>query len=212
MQPLEQAMQQAHSRYEAGRSSLYRPDGQPKYSEPEVAERLQKLQAEREEALRPHVAAAEKDAARYTRELQAVEGTDPAAALSTEDLTRAAALRPFVAEFLEDSRPGEVVDRLRSVVESKDRASAYAHAQAIERKLRAEDARGASLGPMQLRHRETTFELLDELRGLLNASGAEHEERREEARRKLQEAEKRAQQARLATTGSSSLYQHVYRR
>lgn len=121
------AVEQAAATLTHQRAALFRPDGTPKFAPAELAEQQAQLLA----PLQAAVAEAEAVAIQAETEAAALEQmrhADPIATLPPAELERAAALRPFVADFCEKEPLTAIAERLEAVV---------AHGSAAEKALYA---------------------------------------------------------------------------
>jgi hypothetical protein len=128
--------------FERDKAKLYRPDGSTVYGEAEHQERLAGLLARFDEGVADVTEAAEEAIAAAGRDLDGLRGSDPLDTLSGDDLARANALRPFVAEDGEHLPPARVAERARAALARKDRPQALLWLRAIERRLEGLRGRG----------------------------------------------------------------------
>jgi hypothetical protein len=116
------------SRIERESAALVRPDGTPRHTPEEHAERLQAIvQAATDEYDRltaRHAQQAEETVADAERRLTLLGGSDPLDALTDAERHQAAARREFVREDTLGMDPGALAARVRAVVASGDKVTA----------------------------------------------------------------------------------------
>ena len=133
----------AQAAFERNEKALYRADGEPVYGETEMKERLDTLKAERRRVCKEAGETAERETQEARAKVSALEHRDTTSLLSTEEITAAAARKPFIEDALAGIRDEALLERLRSVRESTDRPGMYVHLQAAHK--RAATGEGAKL-------------------------------------------------------------------
>ena len=126
-QTLERALADARRR----RAALFNQQGEPIYSDQEHRERERAALEPLRQAAARAVEVGERELAEATAELARLAHTDPVASLPAEDLTRAASLLPFAERSVTHLRREELMPRIETVLNSKDRAQAAAYATAL---------------------------------------------------------------------------------
>ena len=120
---------------ERDRAGLFRPDGQPKYGQAEMAERESAIA----EGVRRAIAAADQAVVVAVAQADlagaAAASPDPVAWLTAAELEDAGLRRAFVAEDMDRLALPELERRLSAVVASGDRVGAFLHARYAGAKL-----------------------------------------------------------------------------
>jgi hypothetical protein len=121
----------ALSALEASRAKLYRTDGAKLYADDEHAQREIAAESAFTDALGPALELADQAAREADEQLERLrQPIDPVAALATEDLTRAAALEPFLRADL-DLPPYHLAQRIRTAIGDNDRARMAVYARVL---------------------------------------------------------------------------------
>ena len=115
---LETAIAEAREQEQSAKAALYRA-GQPMFLEEEHGRRVQTIETQRRQAIDGVKSEVQRRISEIEVELLPTDA-DPVMALKGEDLTRAAALAPFVRE---DVAAGNVGPKLRAVLKSGDKAA-----------------------------------------------------------------------------------------
>lgn len=136
MKNYESRIKEANKKLDAARAKLYRPDGSPRYSPAEEAEKLAAMNAE----YRAELDAIEADVIHEEEERQnrsrAARASSPIDAMTNAELERANALRPFIEEDVNAIGVSELADRVAA--SKDDRVKAFLYHRYAEPRLRRE--------------------------------------------------------------------------
>jgi hypothetical protein len=183
-------IQQAATRRDAAKSQLYRADGRPVFGEQEHRERERAIDQKFREDMERVESQIQERVERARGELASVENADPGAALTTDELTRAAALNQFVSEEAATLSLADLARRCRVAAASPgDKAAMYAMMRHAARRA-DEDLSG---------------EVRDAVAELRRALDPDREEKAEAARQALEEAEDLRFRAQMALVGANNL-------
>jgi hypothetical protein len=123
----------AEERIKRETAALLRPDGTPRYTPEEHAERqaaiVEAATAEFDRLTARNVRQAEEAAAACTRELTMLGGSDPLDSLSDAERQQAASRREFVREDVECLPPTQLAARIRTVIEGGDKVASVLYAR-----------------------------------------------------------------------------------
>jgi len=133
----------AEGSFAQGRAKLFDGDGQPLYAPAEHQRQMEALQAGVDATVTSAVEVADRHIAVATTAIRRAEQGDPARALDQATLGRAAALKPFADQDVQDLPGSALLERLQDVQAGGDRAYLYAlwhaanrHVGAMEREVR----------------------------------------------------------------------------
>lgn len=185
------ALESALETFQRQRATLLRPDGERLYSDDEHQRREAALLAELDTSIAAVTARAESTIAEAEREALLAD-RDPIATLPTDELTRAAALAPFVAEdagrldFATLARRCEAALALRDGSTGQAKARAHQAVYARYGRARLDRARGDRTIPIEqlpgVRALETAVQQLEAAFGDPAAAHAAVLTRRDDAR------------------------------
>lgn len=173
-------------RFETDRGKLYRGDGEPRYGDVEMRERLAGLRSERNEALDKIEAEADSAREEATNELAALEHGGLAAWLTPDELERASARHTLVAADVGGLSLPELGERLSAVSLLTDRSTQASYYLAARARPKGEV--GASVFLEDLReaiipasYRQKVQDARDSLADLLEIKGIVYLARREQS-------------------------------
>jgi hypothetical protein len=119
------SLERARSAYAEGKKRLYRADGEPRYAEKEMGERLAALQQEADGAIRTAALRAEQAIASLGQQLAALQHSDPLSSLTSAELTLVSLRRPFIQEDVARMTPQALLERVQALLSYGDRADRY---------------------------------------------------------------------------------------
>jgi len=132
----------AAARLVAARAQLYRSgDGAPVYAREEMREREAALLARFDADVQPTLTEAAREIAEAERVVMLQAGADPLFALPTDDLTRAAALLPFVVQDVATLGTSELLARTQAMIDRRDRVGMVTLQRALQARAAEIDAR-----------------------------------------------------------------------
>ncbi len=161
-------------------ANLYDPSTGAKVFSPEQhAQQVSRILAEFDEAVAPQVRVVKTRKANAERSLQALE-SGPESALSTEELTRAAAMRDFVREDADRLPLQTLAERMRAAEAAGDRVQQFLWSHYAQQRAAAEQGQPAGL--------QDTAAQVHEVRTLARQLDDQLRPDREQKRRALMEA------------------------